>query len=113
MERNSLAKSLLHGNAVTQEAVGYVAFQNLALTVDASERGYDLVLDSTWRPTHQNPMVTLKVATMALKLCSCVMCFRAGNLSSRLTCNICKVLLQDMIVCTTMAMLEGISIIQN
>lgn len=112
MERNSLAKSLLPGNAVTQEVVEYVAFQNLALTVDASKRGYDLVLDSTWRPTRQNPMATLK-ATMVLKLCSCVMCFRAGNLSSRLTCNICKVLLQDMIVCTTMAMLEGISIIQN
>ena len=112
MERNSLAKSLLPGNAVTQEAVGYVAFQNLALTVDASERGYDLVLDSTWRPIHQNPTTTLKV-TMALKLCSCVMCFQAGNMSSRLIYQICKVLLRDMIVCTTVGMLEGISIILN
>ena len=86
MERNSLAESLLPGNAVIQKAVGYVAFQNLALTVDASEiRGHDLVLDSTWRPTHRNPTTTLK-STMALKLCSCVMCFQAENMLSRLIC---------------------------
>ena len=108
MERNSLAESLLPGNAVIQKAVGYVAFRNSALTVDASEiRGHDLVLDSTWRPTHRNPTTTLK-STMALKLCSCVMCFQAGNMSSRLTCHISKVLPRDMIVCTTMGMLEGI-----
>jgi hypothetical protein len=109
MEQNCLAKSLLPGNSVTQEVVGYVAFQNLALTLDASERtdSNDLVLGSTWPPTHQNVMATL-TATMASRLYSCVTCFQAGNMLSRLTGRIYKALPLDMIAC-----MEMISTIQN
>lgn len=69
MEQNYLVKSLLLGNSVTQEVVGYVAFQNLALTLDASELtdSNDLVLGSTWLPTPPNATAIL-ISTMTSKL---------------------------------------------
>jgi hypothetical protein len=79
MEQNCLAKSLLPGNSVTQEVVGYVAFQDLALILAASSEtdSNDLIQDSIGLAPNSskiNVTVTL-TATMASKLiiysCAC------------------------------------------
>ena len=111
MEQNFFTKSLLHGNSVIQEVVGYVEFHDLAWTLNTLEIGSNnLVLDFTWPPTHQNAMTTPK-ATMALGPYSCVTCYWTGNMLSKLTDSTCKALLLGTIV--GMEMLERTSTIRN
>ena len=72
------------------EVVGSVAFQALVLTLNTSEAGSsNSEVGSISLPTHPNAMTTLKVM-MALKPCSCVMCYWAEDFLSKLagiTCN--------------------------
>ena len=67
-----------------------MAFQALALTFDASERGSnDLEMGSIWLFTRLKAMITLKVM-MVLKLYSCVTYFQVRDTISVLIGSICK-----------------------